>query len=310
MRYVPAPCGASSSGSKEEGKVSVEPTCKPARVVIGSRDETLFGDLFLVQVMARDQIRSLFGCSIPRCNLRLSQLVEAGFLGRCQFHSAVFGDQALYFLGKKARPYALRFMQQQGLELEPLEIRSQLMRPSLSLLEHSLAISRVFVAVKLAVANNPALSLRLWLPERVVRAEYEVRRANRQAATPKSVQKEVWAPDAYFEIAGASGPVHAFAIEADLSHTNSREWTAKIRTSERFRSSGLAETILGISDFKTLVVTDGGDRRVKNVLAIAEQEKGRSFLAATFDDVERDGLLSPVWRSAFSGQRRTPAEGL
>jgi hypothetical protein len=285
-----------------------EARCKPARIVIGDRDEILFGDLFLVQVMARDQVRRLWGCSVARCNLRLTQLVEAGFLGRCQFHSNAFGDQAVYFPGKKARPSVDRFMQRQGLELEPLEIRSQLMRPPLSLLEHSLAISRVFVAAKLAVAKNPELSLRLWLPERVVRAEYEVRKASRQAGRSASVQKEVWAPDAYFEVS-SGGKVSTFAVEADLSHTNSRQWAAKITTSERFRASGLAAQILGVSDFRTLVVTDGGERRIRNILAVAEQEKGRSFLCADFKEVEREGLFGPVWTSALAEGPHTPLEG-
>ena len=82
MSYDPSPGGESPSrNSVDRDHISGA----VRRVVIGRRDEALFGDLFLARAMARDQIRALFGCSAQRCNDRLRRLTEAEYLRRWRF---------------------------------------------------------------------------------------------------------------------------------------------------------------------------------------------------------------------------------
>lgn len=82
------------------------------------RDELLLSDLFLHRAMSRGQIQALYFSSIVRCNARLRQLFDYGYVTRYYLPAAPFGAQAIYSIGKAAVPLVAR-----RLEMEISEVR-------------------------------------------------------------------------------------------------------------------------------------------------------------------------------------------
>ena len=151
--------------------------------MLGPRDETLLAALFLNRTMTRGQIQALFFTSVPRCNARLRQLFDWGYLSRTYLPTAPFGSQALYCVGKAGVPLVLEKMARAGIRADEADIRAQCRRPALSLLEHTLAIGDVYIAVQKALAAQPQARLEHWLPERFCCHEYEVRRTEGTTAS-------------------------------------------------------------------------------------------------------------------------------
>lgn len=251
--------------------------------------------LFLNRTLTRGQLQALFFSSVPRCNARLRQLFDWGFLSRSYLPTAPFGSQALYTVGKAALPLVTAHLAGEGLALDPEDVRTQCRRPALSLLEHTLAIGDVYIAVQRALGAQAAVRLECWLPERLCRHEYEVRRAEGDARG--RWRKEVFQPDGFLRLTcrGVPSGCNAF-LEVDRGHTNGRQFAGKVRTHGRYLASGLFAETFGGDEFRTLVITTG-PKRADNLRALAEQEGSDLFWFTTFESVARAGWLAPIWRA-------------
>lgn len=251
--------------------------------------------LFLNRTLTRGQLQALFFSSVPRCNARLRQLFDWDYLSRSYLPTAPFGSQALYTVGKAALPLVTARLAGEGLALDPEDVRTQCRRPALSLLEHTLAIGDVYIAVQRALGVQADVRLERWLPERLCRHEYEVRRAEGDARG--RWRKEVFQPDGFLRLArrGAPSGCNAF-LEVDRGHTNSRQFAGKVRTHGRYLASGLFAETFGWDDFRTLVVTTG-QKRADNLRLLAEQEGNPRFWFTTFEAVDHLGFLAPIWQA-------------
>jgi len=269
-------------------------------LALGPRDEALLTALFLNRTMTRGQIQALFFSSVPRCNARLRQLYDWGYLSRAYLPTAPFGSQALYSVGKSALPLIARYLDQTGIRADEADVSAQCRRPALSLLEHTLAIGDAYIAVQKATALRPQIQMDYWLPERFCRHEYEVRRADGSAGPSTSRwRKEVFQPDAFLRLTcGDTSAARNFFLEVDRGHTNSRQFAGKLRTHAHFLGSGLFADVFGWTDFHTLVVTTG-QKRLDNLRALAEREGSGLFWFTTFEAVDQSGILAPIWRAPF-----------
>lgn len=205
--------------------------------------------------------------------------------------------QALYIAGKAAVPLIAQELAAAGIQAETADIQAQCRRPALSLLEHSLAVADVYVAVQKALTARPDVRLEHWLPERSCCHAYETRHL--EGSGPGRWHKEVFRPDAFFRLSAVRAGERASAnyfLELDRGHTNSRQFSGKLRTHARFLESGLFSDSYGWDRFQTLVVTTGRDR-ARNLRALAEQEGTDLFWFTTADAMQEQGILAPIWQA-------------
>jgi hypothetical protein len=267
-----------------------------AGLILGERDEALLADLLLNRVMTRAQIQELHFGSVQRCNDRLRRLFDWEYVSRYYLPSAPFGSQALFSLGKAGVARAVRAIEAQFdcIAISDADVRIQCMRPTLSLLEHTLAIADVYIALKRALAIQDSLKLDMWLPERLCREEYDVRRTSglKQARW----RKEAFSPDAFFRMSSEDQSILAdFFLEVDLGHTNSKQFESKLQIHRRFKESGLFAKTYGSAHFNTLVVTTG-ERRLANLVALAKKQECTFFWFSTMQQL-RENMLDKIWHS-------------
>ena len=277
-----------------------------AGLTLTARDEALLTALFLNRVMTRGQIQALFFSSVPRCNARLRQLFDWGYLSRAYLPTAPFGSQALYSAGRAALSVIGKALDRMGLSAEGADVTAHCRRPALSLLEHALATGDVYLAVQKALAACPGVRLEHWLPERFCCHEFEIRRTD-AAGGASRWRKQIFRPDAFLRLVCSEDARNCF-LEVDRGHTSSRQFLGKIRTHGRFHQSGLFAEVFGWDDFQTLVVTTG-DRRADNLRALAERERDGLFRFTTFALAEREGFLAPIWRTPFQEDARGLFDG-
>ncbi|MES2463312.1 MAG: replication-relaxation family protein [Armatimonadota bacterium] len=254
--------------------------------ILTERDEELLTDLFTHGLMDRGQIQELYFSSVPRCNARLRQLFDHGFVTRAFAPNAPYGGQGQYRAGRAAaRVIAAR------LDLDAGEVRKicRTGTDSLQYVEHTLAIVDFYLALRRATAKA-AVTIETWLPEMLCRHEYKVRDASGQW------RAQVFKPDAFVRLAAAER-LWSFFVEIDRGHTSSGKFAEKLAFHERYGESGLFREMYGADSgiFWTLVVTTG-ERRLEHLRAIVEKEKSDLFWMTTFAALETEGVLAPIWR--------------
>lgn len=252
------------------------------------RDERLLCDLYQHRFMARGQLQALYFTSTVRCNARLRQLFDYGFVKRYYLPAAPYGAQAIYSIGKNAVPII-----SSRLEAEADEVaRQQRGTRTPTFIEHTLAVVNVWLAFREACVKQtdvaPHVKIERWLPEMQCRHEYQIR----QKGTGQW-KKEAFKPDAFIRLTIA-GQFHNFFIEVDLGHTSSRQFLGKLLAHQRYLESGLFQQIYEGDEFHTLVITTG-PRRLRNLAALVEQQNSHLFWLATFEDMRTAGLFGSIW---------------
>lgn len=293
-----------------------------AGLVLTPRDSTLLCDLYQHAVMSRRQIQALHFTSTPRCNARLRQLFDFGYVVRHHLPGAAcaapYGIEGLYSIGKAAVPIVAR-----SLQVDPSEVSQGYRRTlTLTFLEHTLEIVNLLLAFRRAVTPpmlpeaaltpeagtappdvappGPTPQIDRWLPEMQCRHEYDIRAAGGHWT------KEIFKPDAFIRLKRANGDYRNFFIEVDLGHTSSRQFLGKLHTHQRYLESGLFKEIYGGEHFKTLVVTTT-EARLQNLLKLVEAENSRLFWFTTFahitaapDATTRPKITDDIWQTPFA----------
>jgi hypothetical protein len=284
-------------------------TPKPAvGLRLEERDERLLCDLYQHRFMARGQLESLYFTSTVRCNARLRQLFDYGFVKRYYLPAAPYGAQAIYSIGKNAVPII-----SSRLEAEADEVaRQQRGTRTPTFIEHTLAVVNVWLAFREACAKQPDATpqvaphvtphaapqatppviIERWLPEMECRHEYQIREKG-----TGHWKKEAFKPDAFVRLA-AGKQFFDFFIEVDLGHTSSRQFLGKLLAHQRYLESGLFQQIYEGDEFHTLVITTG-PKRLRNLSALAQQHNNHLFWFTTFDEVTTSGILGPIWRKGI-----------
>lgn len=120
--------------------------------------------------MSRGQIQALYFGSTPRCNARLRQLFDYGYVSRYYLPAAPFGAQAIYSIGKAAIPLVAR-----SLDMGITEVRKQCRGRTPTFIEHTLEIVNLWIAFRAALAARNDIEIERWLPEIQCRHEYDIR---------------------------------------------------------------------------------------------------------------------------------------
>ena len=306
------------------------------RLRLGERDRRLLADLYLHGVMLRHQLQALYFGSVPRCNARLRQLFDGGFVTRHFLPAAPFGSEAVYALGPAGIPVVAARLTADGQEADVAAIRQQC-RQGLSpaLLEHTLAIAEFRVALCQATAGSrPRLQaerknntrsennienqveIERWLPELLCRHEYDIRRLSPGSGSPGSQDsgslsagsgarwhREIFKPDGFVRLRhNGSGRYLNYFLEIDRGHVSSEKFVGKLRSHRRYLESGLFDEIYGAGGFHTLVVTTS-QKRLENLRALVEEADEGLFWLTTFEAVSTEGVLTPIWQVPGQAER-------
>jgi hypothetical protein len=260
-------------------------TPKPtAGLRLEERDEQLLCDLYQHRFMTRGQLETLFFTSTVRCNARLRQLFDYGFVKRYYLPAAPYGAQAIYSVGKNAVPIVASC-----LEADTDEVTRQYRGTRTpSFIEHTLAVVDVWLAFREACAKTVTVEMERWMPEMLCRHEYQIREKG-----TKHWRKEVFKPDAFVRLA-VDGHFLNFFIEMDLGHTSSRQFLGKLHTHQRYLESGLFHQLYRDDDFKTLIITTG-QRRLKNLASLTSGQNSQLFWFTSQARFKMEGPLGRVW---------------
>ena len=261
-------------------------------MVLQPRDMELLCDLFRHNVMSRGQLQALHYGSTPRCNFRLRQLFDAGFVSRhilpglpC---AQSVGVQVLYSIGKAALPVIALH-----LELEEDGIRRVYRRTRTPMfVQHSLSVGELRIAFHRAAIMGK-IQIGRWLSEDESRHAFEVR------APGGAWRKELFKPDAFVRLqkeTTVNDAERCYFLEADLGTTSQDKMLNKWRIHQLYLDSGLFRELYQSDTFRTLVVTTSV-RRIENLLDLMEQQGSDLFWFTTFDEVNKRGILAPIWRS-------------
>ena len=286
-RFQPAPCGG---------------------LRLGERDGLLLTDLYLHGVMARHHLQALYFGSVPRCNARLRQLFDGGFVTRRFLPAAPFGSEAVYALGPAGVPVVAARLTGDGQEVDVATIRKQC-RQGLSpaLLEHTLAIAEFYIALRQKTAGTEIgnqvkvenkIELERWLPELLCRHEYDIRRAATigSGTAAGDWQREIFKPDGFARLHHLSlGQYRNYFLEIDRGHVSSEKFVGKLRSHRRYLESGLFTEVYGEGGFRTLVVTTS-ERRLENLLGVVDEAGEDLFWLTTFGAISSEGVLASIWQ--------------
>ena len=285
---VPTPRAKRSMRSRFKAQVT-------AGMQLQERDLQLLADLFLHRLMSRGQLERLYFTSASRCNVRLRQLFDHKLVERYYLPLAPYGAQSIYSLGEAGiLPVSRR------LEWEINEVKRQARRHKTpQFLEHTLAINETRLAFRDALADSPVWKMDRWIPEIQCRHDYDIRGAS------GSWQREVFKPDGFVRLQNRETRQKSdYFFEIDRGHTSSGKFADKLDSYARYLQSGLFEQMFGAATFRTLVITTG-PLRLKNLRALVEGQGNRLFCFTTFDEVESEGVLSPIWRFPLEKELRS-----
>src|SRR5207244_3296561 len=99
-----------------------------------------------------------------------------------------------------------------------------------------------------------------------------------------------------------------YFLEVDRGHVSSAEFKRKVRSYERYLSSGLFREIYGTDSFSVAIVTSS-ETRLRNLSRLVRDASRIPFLFTTFSHLER-GLLGSVWQTANGPERITLLPGI
>ncbi|MBV9864607.1 MAG: replication-relaxation family protein [Abitibacteriaceae bacterium] len=245
--------------------------------------------------MSRGQLQKLYFSSLGRCNTRLRQLFDHGFVSRYYLPAAPFGAQAIYSIGKAAIPVVAK-----QVEMDIRTVTKHYRRTQTpTFIEHTLEIVNVRIAFEEAVKQSPEVEIERWLPEMFCRHEYDIRESG-----SGTWMKEVFKPDAFVRLKQRdSGTYFNYFIEVDLGHTSSRQFLGKLLMHQQYMESGLFNDIFGCEQFRTLVITTT-DGRLCNLQRLTQDNFSALCWFATFSCINQFGILGSIWKKPFCSETK------
>lgn len=263
-------------------------------VRLNERDTELLAALYLHHAMTREQVQELHFGSVRRCNARLRQLFDHGFVSRYYLPAAPYGAQAVYSIGRNAASTVAR-----RLEVDLADVRMQIRQRTPLFLEHTLQIVEFYLALRRAAATHGDVEIERWVTEMQCRHEYEIR-----ASRSGGWRKEVFNPDGFVRlIRRGTEEYRSYFVEIDLGHTSSRQFLGKLCTHRRYMESGLFADMFGGSEFKTLVVTTS-PKRAQNLMELVREQQSDLFWFTTLETVREHGALASIWTMPAGGPTR------
>jgi len=179
--------------------------------------------------------------------------------------------------------------------------------PRWILLRHDIAVVDFRLAMERSVGEIPSLIINNWVPESVFRSDmdrvnYSYKNRNQKVITAK---KGV-CPDAYFEIIDETRRMSGqpnkarFLLELDMrTHDNPSFGREKAAAGAAYVRSRTFKERFGNNHALWLVVTNGGDIRLKNLMKQTEEkvkDGAGLFYFTTLRSISNGNLLnSPSW---------------
>jgi len=180
--------------------------------------------------------------------------------------------------------------------------------PRWSLLKHDLAVIDFKIQVENEVSRSPRFSLENWKFETEFRSDPDVisYTTKDRRGIFKQFKKRVL-PDAYFEIIDKErqmkGEPHRvrFLLELDRStHDNPSFGMGKVAPGVAYIKSPVFKSRFGYNSGCWLIVTNGGQRRMKNLMLQTKEAAGQDvglFFFTSINDIEGGKpLTTPIWR--------------
>ena len=231
--------------------------------------------------------------SVKVRNERLRLLVDHGFLSRTFPSGSAFGG-GIFTIGKAGVDVACNTLAGRGLDMADEVVALQRRRPSLSLLDHALGVSDVYSALCLRPANDLDIVVSKFLPERLVRFEYEARSSEGSAIW----RKRCFAPDGAIVVsppasAGASGVIF---LEIDMATVPIERFVKKMVAFSQVAASPLVSDRTSAGTLGMAVVTNSDTRLAKLRKAARSVETSCKVLFSTFREVGSAGL-GTEWES-------------
>lgn len=250
-------------------------------VIVQDRELRLFRELGdVLRAVDREQASSIAGWnSVTRANARLLLLHRAGWLERFFIGTITGGRRAVYTLSRHGA----------GLIEAPyrgIRRRSGRWFNSDLFVEHQLHINSVFITAKYRSIPSPEAHFVGW------RAFYD----------PISPAIQLM-PDAYFELE-IGGGVRGSFLEVDLGNEPQRIWRSKIQRYLQLAISGDFYRIFQQQQFRVLVIAHS-NRRLDRIRETTAKLTSKIFWFTTFNNIQRDGLWSPMWIRATGDQRHS-----
>jgi hypothetical protein len=245
-------------------------TVAGAGTIVTSRDLTVLRTLLITRVLDGAQVMTVAGFrSLRRTNRRLLKLVQAGLLKRWFVGTASGGQKALYGLS----PQGANLIGETTQGLIPW--KQDALITSSQFLAHQQAVNAVFIRARFEVPP-PGLSVKDWTRPKL----------------PLSPSVPL-IPDGYFRVV-QSGVVHPIFLEVDLGTESSRVWRRKIDLYLKLAIGGEFERLFHEKRFRTVILVPTL-RRLDSIRITICKRTEKLFWLSTFDELEREGLWSPIW---------------
>jgi hypothetical protein len=251
---------------------------KRAGFLLQDRDRHLLAELGVMRIIDREMAKVVAGFhSTTRANTRLLQLTRAGFLRRFFVGTTGPGQKAVYTLSPK------------GTEIVSAKLGG-IHRPAGRLVvgdrfvEHQTGINEIYTALKYRTSPHAGLRLDRWV--------------NFRQPISEAIKLT---PDAYFELSSAQS-TRAMFLEVDLGTEALSVWQQKTAYYLQLALTGEFAKRFRQPQFLVLVVANS-ERRTAHIRAAVSKSTDKIFRFTTLDNINRDGLWSPVWLRPTGDQR-------
>jgi hypothetical protein len=253
---------------------------KRAGLIVQTRDRHLLSELSVMRIIDRETAKVVAGFhSTRRANARLLQLTRGGLLRRYFVGSIAHGRKAVYTLAAKGSDLV-------NADLGGISRTSGRLVVSDSFTAHQSGINQIYVALK--YRTGPALHVKLHL--------WHVFRQQISEAIKLT-------PDGYFELS-AGDAIRPMFLEVDLGTEAHSVWKQKAAYYLQLAVSGEFQKKFRQPKFRVLVVASS-ERRIKNIRAVVAASTDKIFWFSTFENIDRDGIWSPVWLRSTGDQRHS-----
>jgi len=238
-------------------------------LILQPRDLSLLGELFIMRVADREQLRIAAGFgSTTRINTRLLALLRAGLLRR-------------FFLGSGGGRKALYALSMKGAQLIQVSFRGPRRRQNEMLIadffvQHQLSINAIYCDLKFGTVPVPQVKFVNW------QAFHEPLAAGLSLI-----------PDGYVEFITPSG-IDASFIEVDLGHEGRSVWEEKARHYFQLAESGEYERQFKQPRFRVLVIANSA-RRMHSIRDAVAEITEQVFWFAPLEAVIGEKFFGSVW---------------
>jgi hypothetical protein len=251
-----------------------------AGIVLQDRDRHLLSELSVMRIIDREMAQVVAGFRITRrVNARLLQLTKAGLLRRFFLGSVAHGRKAVYTLTPKGTELV-------NAKLGGINRNSGRLVVGDIFVEHQSGINEIYIALKYRPIPDPGMRLRRWITFR------------------QSISEAIkLTPDAYFELVPGD-TVRPMFLEVDLGTEALKVWKQKTAYYLQLAVSGEFLKRFRQPQFRVLVVANS-DKRLTNIRATVAKSTDKIFWFTTLENINRNGIWSPVWLRPTGDQRHS-----